>query len=153
MRHIEIRDLWLQKEVREGRLKVVKVLGSENPADLMTKILNIGEIEERLKRMNLMMVRKGDGVMSRLTGREDNDEEEPGPWICAFVTDSGHELCSEAKDSCDEGDFDGTVWTNYRGDVKAFNYRRSTLNLASNKYDPFPFGLNITFLLVFGFNT
>ena len=48
MRHIEIRDLWLQKEVREGRLKVVKVVGSENPADLMTKILNIGEIEDRL---------------------------------------------------------------------------------------------------------
>ena len=42
MRHIEIRDLWLQKEVREGKLKVVKVLGSENPADSMTKILNIG---------------------------------------------------------------------------------------------------------------
>ena len=49
MRHIEIRDLWLQKEVREGKLKVVKVLGSENPADLMTKVLNIGEIKERLK--------------------------------------------------------------------------------------------------------
>ena len=65
MRHIEIRDLWLQKEVREGRLKVVKVVGSENPADLMTKILNIGEIEERLKRMNLMMVRRSDGVTDR----------------------------------------------------------------------------------------
>ena len=90
MRHIEIRDLWLQKEVREGRLKVVKVLGSENPADLMTKILNIGEIEERLKRVNLMMLIRGDGVRNRLTGREDDDDgwcgwdgEKLGPWICA----------------------------------------------------------------------
>ena len=147
MRHIEIRDLWLQKEVREGRLKVVKVLGSENPADLMTKILNIGEIEERLKRMNLMMVRKGnggmnrltgrededlrmmrrsDGVMNKLTGREDNDGEEHGPWICAVVSDSGHEMHSETKDRCDEGDFDGTVWTDYNGqdfEISAFNYR------------------------------
>lgn len=56
MRHIEIRDLWLQKEVREGKLKVVKVLGVENPADLMTKILNVKEIEERLMRMNIIMI-------------------------------------------------------------------------------------------------
>ena len=59
MRHIEIRDLWLQKEVRECRLKVVKVVGSENPADLMTKILTISEVEERLGWMNLRMARKG----------------------------------------------------------------------------------------------
>ena len=62
MRHIEIRDLWLQKEVREGRLKVNKVLGIENPADLMTKILSIREVEDRLMRMNLRMTRRGDGV-------------------------------------------------------------------------------------------
>ena len=58
MRHIEIRDLWLQKEVREGRLKVVKVMGRENPADLMTKILNVGEIEERLRGLNITMERQ-----------------------------------------------------------------------------------------------
>ena len=39
MRHIEIRDMWLQKEVCEGKVKVFKVLGEENPADLMTKHL------------------------------------------------------------------------------------------------------------------
>ena len=57
MRHLEIRDLWLQREVREGRVKVVKVPGAENPADLMTKILTIKEIEERLRRMNLKLMR------------------------------------------------------------------------------------------------
>ena len=62
MRHLEIRDLWLQKEVREGRLVVKKVIGSENPADLMTKILSVREIEDRLRRMNLMMTKKGDSV-------------------------------------------------------------------------------------------
>ena len=60
MRHLEIRDLWLQNEVREGRLVVKKVIGSENPADLMTKILSVREIEGRLMRMNLMMTKKGD---------------------------------------------------------------------------------------------
>ena len=39
MRHLEIRDLWLQKEVADGKLVVEKVLGEENPAELMTKTL------------------------------------------------------------------------------------------------------------------
>ena len=58
MRHLEIRDLWLQKEVSEGRVEVSKVLGTENPADLMTKVLAMGEIRERLKGMGMWM--KGD---------------------------------------------------------------------------------------------
>ena len=43
MRHLEIRDLWLQKEVATGKVKVFKTPGTENPADLMTKILSLGE--------------------------------------------------------------------------------------------------------------
>ena len=46
MRHLEIRDLWLQREVRQGRIVVEKILGSQNPAHLMTKILIIREIEK-----------------------------------------------------------------------------------------------------------
>ena len=55
MRHLEIRDLWLQKEVREGRVEVSKIPGEENPADLMTKILGVKEIESRLKGMSIRM--------------------------------------------------------------------------------------------------
>ena len=53
MRHLEIRDMWLQKEVAEGRVEVSKILGSNNPADLMTKILCSPEVEKRLLEMNL----------------------------------------------------------------------------------------------------
>ncbi len=45
------RDLWLQKEVNEGKVVVHKVLGTENPSDLGTKILNAAEITERLEGM------------------------------------------------------------------------------------------------------
>ena len=41
MRHSEICDLWLQKEVEEGKVLAHKVLGTETPADLMTKILTL----------------------------------------------------------------------------------------------------------------
>ena len=56
MRHLEIRDLWLQKEVGEGKVVVSKVLGTENPADLMTKILGKKESIERIEGMGLRVV-------------------------------------------------------------------------------------------------
>ena len=49
MKHLEIRDLWLQREVGLGRVIVNKVEGPRNPADLMTKYLKRWEIELRLK--------------------------------------------------------------------------------------------------------
>lgn len=58
MRHLQLRDFWLQKEVREGRLIVEKIPGEENPADLMTKVLSLKEVESRLRGMNLRMVGK-----------------------------------------------------------------------------------------------
>ena len=56
MKHLEIRYLWQQKEVRDGKVIVCKVLGTENPLDLETRILNTGEITERLAGMNLEAV-------------------------------------------------------------------------------------------------
>lgn len=53
MRHLDIRNLRLQKEIADGRVEVFKVPGKENPADLMTKILSENEIEERLFRLNI----------------------------------------------------------------------------------------------------
>ena len=32
---------WLQKEADDGKLVVAKVVGEENPADLMTKVLGL----------------------------------------------------------------------------------------------------------------
>ena len=53
MKHLEIRDLWLQREVALGKVSVNKVDGTKNPADLMTKYLRKEEIEERLQLMGI----------------------------------------------------------------------------------------------------
>ena len=76
MRHIEIRDLWLQKEVREGRVKVVKIPGESNPADLMTKFLGVETIKRRLQEMNLR-VEEGNPV-KRVSQKERKDEKTIG---------------------------------------------------------------------------
>ena len=53
MRHIETRMLWLQAEVQQQRIKLGKVLGKENPSDLMTKYLSESEIREHLQRLGM----------------------------------------------------------------------------------------------------
>ena len=61
MRHIEVRELWLQEEVRMGKVVVKKVAGAENPADLMTKFLGKAEVVERLWRMGISWEERGGG--------------------------------------------------------------------------------------------
>ena len=57
MRHMQVRWLWLQEEVRKGSVRVFKVKGVENPADLMTKFLSGEEIRRHLEAMNLEAVK------------------------------------------------------------------------------------------------
>ena len=56
MRHLEIRDLWLQKEVNDGKVEVSKIRGDRNPADLMTKILGVRDVELRLRDLSIRVV-------------------------------------------------------------------------------------------------
>ena len=74
MRHIEIRDLCLQKEVLKGLVKVVKIPGGSNPADLMTNYLGAETVGERLKAMN---IRRVPGNMIKREGPKDKGEKRP----------------------------------------------------------------------------
>ena len=51
LRHINVQYLWLQSKVRDKVLAVKKVLGTENPADLMTKYLDAATMEGHMARM------------------------------------------------------------------------------------------------------
>ena len=55
MRHLQIRDLWLQKEVADGRITCMKIPGHENPADLMTKSLGMNDICSRLDCLGIQL--------------------------------------------------------------------------------------------------
>ena len=60
MKHLEIRDLWLQREVGLGKVIVNKVAGPKNPADLMTKFLKRWGIDLRLRLMGIRVKWSGD---------------------------------------------------------------------------------------------
>ena len=59
MRHIEVKDLWLQEAVCRGRIKLFKVLGTKNPADLFTKYLPHEEVLKHLRRLGIRLHFKG----------------------------------------------------------------------------------------------
>ena len=39
VRHIEVADLWVQDQVQQGRIEIVKVRSEDNMADAMTKFV------------------------------------------------------------------------------------------------------------------
>jgi hypothetical protein len=51
IRHLDTRLLWIQDLVRNGTVSVIKVAGTINPADLMTKHLNSEDISAHLTRL------------------------------------------------------------------------------------------------------
>ena len=57
MRHIEVKELWLQEAVRRGRIQPKKVDGAVNPADLFIKYLTNVDIDKHLNSLNCRRVK------------------------------------------------------------------------------------------------
>ena len=56
LRHVEVADLWMQDVVKNKRIILKKVLGKDNPADLMTKYLAEHEILKHMTFLNFEFV-------------------------------------------------------------------------------------------------
>ena len=53
VRHLDVEDLWIQSKVRDGHIDLVKVLGAENPADILTKYVSADLLSKMLDKLNL----------------------------------------------------------------------------------------------------
>ena len=53
LRHLETGYLWLQAAVKAKKLQVRKVLGTENPADLLTKHLTTSDMWKNLDKLRM----------------------------------------------------------------------------------------------------
>ena len=54
VRHLATADLWIQDHVRTGDFVLNKMLGSENPADILTKHVDRGLLSKHLDTMQLV---------------------------------------------------------------------------------------------------
>ena len=59
LRHVRIADLWIQEARERGLVECQKILGTQNPADAMTKHLAPGRLEEMTSKLR-QQVREGE---------------------------------------------------------------------------------------------
>ena len=59
VRHVEVRYLWLQEIVRSGLVKLVKIKGSVNPADALTKAMAADETFRLLRGVGVWLLLPG----------------------------------------------------------------------------------------------
>ncbi len=46
VRHVEVREMWIQEKVRRGDLSIIKVKGEDNVADGLTKHVDRSKLEK-----------------------------------------------------------------------------------------------------------
>jgi uncharacterized membrane protein len=68
-KHLALRDLWVQVEVQEKRLSLLKIPGSSNPADLGTKFLSATDHEKCCGMLGLRQTQDDAVSAQRATGR------------------------------------------------------------------------------------
>ena len=72
VRHVEVRQLWLQQAVAEGKIKLRKIDGTQNPADVLTKYRSLSESRALLAKVCVEVVetpRRGNGGADLPGGR------------------------------------------------------------------------------------
>ncbi len=68
LRHLQIRDLWIQERVRAKQLRLVKLSTHDNTADIGTKYLDHARIVKLLALAGLQLVSKGCAAGSASAG-------------------------------------------------------------------------------------
>lgn len=53
IRQLDCSDLWVQEKVRTKAIELLKVLGTENPADAFTKYVDRGIITKSMESINM----------------------------------------------------------------------------------------------------
>ena len=53
VRHLSVADLWVQERLKAGDVELHKVLGAENPADVLTKFTERSTLTKMLSKLNL----------------------------------------------------------------------------------------------------
>ena len=68
VRHMDVQLLWLQERVQSGELRLEKVWGHENVADLMTKYVDAATILRLVGMVNMSFVDGRSEIAPRLHG-------------------------------------------------------------------------------------
>ena len=56
IRHLDVKDMWIQDKIRSRKIRLLKVLGADNVADMFTKYVDRSTLEKALKNLNVVRV-------------------------------------------------------------------------------------------------
>ena len=54
IRHLDVEDLWVQQKIRDRSVDLVQVLGTENPADILTKYVAADLLNKMLQNIGMV---------------------------------------------------------------------------------------------------
>ena len=97
LRHLETQTLWLQQAVKQKRVGLAKVLGTINPADLMTKFTDAATIARLLQIMSLE-VREGRAEIAPDVEKEDSGDDRIIAAVSEYIVSGDSSICGEARD-------------------------------------------------------
>ena len=97
LRHINVRYLWLQEKVRMKELDVLKVAGTSNPADLMTKNLDAATMWKHLEVLGFYAASGRAELAPRLRGTEEDPNSTHHATKPAAALDTGVQGSPEEK--------------------------------------------------------
>ncbi len=81
LRHLKVQYLWVQERIKCGDLGVAKVLGKQNPADLLTKHLHYAEMTKHVQSLSFELSMTRAGIAPRLHDGEDRWEYREGGQV------------------------------------------------------------------------
>ena len=68
IRHLDVMDLWVQEKFTTGAARIDKVLGAENPADILTKHVEKKLLDVALQKMGMVQRAGRSAVAPQATG-------------------------------------------------------------------------------------
>ena len=98
IRHLDTQSLWLQQALRQRRLGLSKVLGTENPSDLMTKHVDAKLLGEHIHSMGCEFAEgRAELAPQVVQGIEDSEDNRTEDTVNTVEDDS--EIASEGCES------------------------------------------------------
>ena len=68
IRHLDVTDLWVQEKFTSKAASIDKVLGTENPADILTKHVDGPALKVALQRMGMTVLEGRSGIAPQAMG-------------------------------------------------------------------------------------
>ena len=96
-RHVEVKWLWLQAAVSQGKNKLRKIPGTQNPADVCTKYMGLREMQDKLVSVNIEL--EASGEVQEVSGRKGVQRgrscRREGPDGASYCQVHGHDHVAE----------------------------------------------------------